>query len=407
MYRRFDTTVNKHHIYVDGSQNPLVLPCLFSRYTELQGIKVEIKSYKNRDTNQKEDEFKHTEIGSDASYKICNHLGRFLEWVDSYDESYYVKLSTHTALPQEIINEYINDYLIVECRSSEHVARQAVNALCAYYNWLMYFFDNKYKAIYIKSTHREIARNNNRQEKAVKYLLPQNRQLFYQNTDSLLEELVLRCGGELGLRTKENQGLLLNDYKANTKVHKGLLNLFNDLDLHPNKEEFEYHLSSLYTKYSRSRTLYIPRYLLEKIKLYYDTERPQSDSNHLFVSSSSNNSFGQCISKRFGTDTFAKIRNRLLKEMDDHPERFEGYQEIQLVHVYHHLRHSFGTDIFYNLCRSENKSYESITTTSSVYLTTAVRLGHKVDARSANDVTKEYIHSCGLREKLLRESANE
>ncbi|MFS1870104.1 hypothetical protein [Vibrio lentus] len=405
MERRFDSSVNMHHIYVDEYQRPILLPCLFARYTELQGLRVELKSYKNRDTNQKEDVIKLAEIGTDASYKICNHLGRFLEWVDAYDRNCYVKLSTHTALPQEIINEYINDYLIEDCRGSEHVARQAVNALSAYYNWLMYFFDNKYKAIYIKPKYREAARNNNRAEKAVKYLLPQTRQLFYQNSDSLLEELVLRCGGELGLRTKENQGLLLNDYTANTQKHKGMLTLFDELERHPEKEEFKCHLSSLYTKYSRSRTLYIPRYLLEKMKLYYNTERPLSDSNQLFVSSSSNHSYGCCISKRFATDTFAKVRNRLIKEMDEHPERFLNYQEIQLVHVYHHLRHSFGTDIFYNLCRSENKSYESITTTSSVYLTTAVRLGHKVDARKANNVTKEYIHNCGLREQLLRESA--
>ncbi|MGL1274484.1 hypothetical protein ACSTJ6_02680 [Vibrio parahaemolyticus] len=278
--------------------------------------------------------------------------------------------------------------------------------MSAYYNWLMYFFDNKYKAIYIKPKYREAARNNNRAEKVVKYLLPQTRQLFYQNSDSLLEELVLRCGGELGLRTKENQGLLLNDYTANTQKHKGMLTLFDELERYPEKEEFKYHLSSLYTKYSRSRTLYIPRYLLEKMKLYYDTERPLSDSNHLFVSSSSNHSYGQCISKRFATDTFAKVRKKLMIEIDNHPERFTSYQEIQKVTVYHHLRHSFGTDLFYNLCRNENKRYESITTSSSIYLTTAVRLGHRVDGRQANNVTKEYIHSCGIREQLLKDSVN-
>lgn len=404
MHRWFDTTINKHYIYVDDEQKPILLPCLFSRYTEFRGIKIEIKSYRNRDTNQKDDEFKHTEIGVDASYKICNHVGRFLEWVNNYEDNSYVKLSTHTALPQEVINEYINDYLIEECESSEHVARQAVNALCAYYNWLMYFFDNKYKAIYIKSTHRQIARNNNKQEKTVKYLLPQTRQLFYQNTHSLLEELVLRCGGELGLRTKENLGLLLNDYTANNIHHKGLLSLFDILTRNPDKEDFEYHLSSLYTKYSRARTLYIPRHLLEKIKRYYEIERPHSNSNHLFVSSSTNNTFGQCISTRFGSDVFARVKNKLIKEMDEHPNRFESYQEIQYVNVYHHLRHSFGTDFFYNLCNGENKTYESITTTSSVYLTTAKRLGHKINGKWSNQVTKEYIHSCGLREHLLMES---
>ncbi len=93
-------------------------------------------------------------------------------------------------------------------------------------------------------------------------------------------------------------------------------------------------------------------------------------------------------------------------EIGKHPERFTNYQEIQNFTVYHHLRHSFGTDLFYNLYRNENKRYESIVTSSSIYLTTAVRLGHKVEGRRANNVTKEYIHSCGLREQLLMESVN-
>ena len=92
--------------------------------------------------------------------------------------------------------------------------------------------------------------------------------------------------------------------------------------------------------------------------------------------------------------------------MKAYPERYKHHQEIQSVNVYHHLRHSFGTDFFYNLCKGENKHYESITTTSSIYLTTAKRLGHKVDGRYAGEVTKKYIHSCGQRETLLKEVVN-
>jgi integrase len=406
MYRRSDNKINKHHIYLDNKRLPILLPCLFARYTEFFGQKVDIKSKKNRDTDQKEEFFDEVIIGDDASYKICNHLGRFLQWTDEYDTNPYVKLFTHTALPQEIINEYVNEYLIEECEKSEHIANQATNALSAYYNWLLYFFDNKYKSIYIKSTHREIARNNNKQELAVKYLLPQTRQLLYRNADTLLEEIVLRNGGELGFRTKENQGLLLNDFKANKIKHKGLISLFDELEKKPNKQEFEYHLSSLFTKYSRSRTVYIPRDLLKKMERYHKTERPHSDSNHLLVSSSSNHTRGQCLSTKFGTSTFAKIRDKVIAEMKAYPERYKHHQQIQPVNVYHHLRHSFGTDFFYNLCKGENKHYESITTTSSVYLTTAKRLGHKVDGPNAGEVTKKYIHSCGQREALLKEVIN-
>lgn len=402
MQRYNDQKINKHYVYLDAHHNPLVLPCLFARYTQVLGHRIDSITEVTPNTKQKSERFAEHEIGDDTSYKICNHLGRFLEWVDKYKDSNLVALSKHTALPNEVINEYINEYLIGECESSEFVAKQAVNSLDAYYLWLFYFFGNRRKHIGIKSAYRESARNNSRRELAIKYLLPETRQLLYRSTDTLLEEIVLRNGGELGCRTKENQGFLLNDYKANKKTHEGLLSLFCQLKTNPTQSEFKFVLSSLFTKYGRARTLYISRDLLEKMKLYYDTERPHSDSNHLLVSSS-NSSFGRCISRAFGSDTFRKTREKLIQKIHSKSPLYSRIQEISSENTYHNLRHSFGTDIFYELCLGQNKNYESITTTSAIYLETALRLGHKVDAKFANTVTKHYISSCGFRERLLKE----
>lgn len=404
MLRYSDNKINKHWVFLDDNQSLLLLPSLFARYTQVMQYRVDIEIRVASDTKLKEEIFIEKEIGTDISYKICNHVGRFLEWVEQYEKIEYVGIPSHTALPAAVINEYINEYLIDECSKSEFVAKQAVNSLNAYYLWLFYFFGNKRKVLGIKTKFRETARNNSKGDLVVKYLLPQTRELLYRNTDSLLEELVLRNSGELGCRTKENQGFLLNDYKANNKMQKGLLTLFKMLDSNPNQEEFEYHLSSLYTKYSRSRTLYIPRYLLEKMKRYYVTERPHSDSNHLLLSNSTNCSSGECISKSFGSDTFRKTTDKVIEEVNSNPSLYSHMQEITTENVYHHLRHSFGTDFFYDLCQGQNKDYESITTTSAIYLTTAKRLGHKVDSRNANTVTKDYIHSCGQREGLLKET---
>ncbi|NWL15500.1 site-specific integrase [Pseudoalteromonas sp. Scap03] len=403
MRRYSDKKINKHYIYLDSDRVPILLPCLFARYTEVVGKKIDLIKRKNRNSDLIENVFEEVFIGADASYKICNHLGRFLEWVDKFEGEGNITLSIHTALPQELINDYINEYLITECRSSEAVANQAVNSLKAYYNWLQYFLDNKYKNIGIKSSHISIARSNSKPSLSVKYLLPQTRELIYQSANSLLEEIILRNGGELGCRSKENQGFLLKDFNESTQKHKGLLSLFKELKKQPHKEEFKYYLSSLYTKYSRSRFLYIPRYLLEKMEQYFRLERPLTDSNHLFVSNSTNLTSGRCISTKFGTDTFAKTRNKVINEIQNNPDIYRSYQDIEFTNVYHHLRHSFGTDIFYNLCEGANKHYESITTTSAIYLTTANRLGHKVDGQFSNSVTKSYIHSCGLKEQLLKE----
>ncbi|MDO6444188.1 site-specific integrase [Colwellia sp. 1_MG-2023] len=404
--RRFnDSDFNKHYVYLDETNTPLLLPCLFARYTQLSGVRIDFEVRLNSDTKLKEEVFFENEIGADAGYKITNHLGRFLEWVSEYEDSSLVTLPTHTALPNEVINEYINEYLIGECESSEFVANQAVNSLTAYYDWLFYFFKVRKKKVGIKSSFRETARNNNKGDLAVKYLLPQTRQLFYRNAESLLEEIVLRNGGELGCRTKENQGFLLNAYKANQKYHSGLLTLFELYETNSEQLEFKYTLPSIYTKYGRERVLYIPRELLSKMKEYYEIERPKSDSNHLLVSSAPN-SFGQCISKAYGSDTFRKIRDKLKRKIQVEPEFYVNVQEITSGSKYHHLRHSFGTDFFYESCEGANKKYETITTTSSVYIETARRLGHKVDSRHAGEVTKRYIHSCGLRERLLREVVN-
>lgn len=117
---------------------------------------------------------------------------------------------------------------------------------------------------------------------------------------------MLRNGGELGCRTKENQGFYLDDFKADGKLQRGLLTLFNELADKPEQEDFEYHLSSINTKYGTARKLYIKRYHLELMKRYHEKERPQTSSKHLLVSNSRNNR-GEVISKRFGTDVFRKL----------------------------------------------------------------------------------------------------
>ncbi len=403
MFREYDNTINKCHIYLDDSYEPLVLPCIFARYTEILGLKIVRKKVRNEVTGRYNDFIEEKEIGHDAGYKICNHLGRFLEWIDNYTSEEHVSLNTHSAFPPELINTYVNEYLINECNKSEQVVLDAADSLTSYYNFLAYYFDNRHKEIFIKPSLRPIARNNSKRSSHINYLLPSTRELFYRKAETLLHEIVLRNGGDLGCRAKENQGFLLNDFYANKKRYKGLLSLFKELKSNPSKDEFEYHLSSLYTKMGRSRTLYIPRQLLEKMYRYYKTERPKTDSNHLLVSNSNNDSNGRCISKGFPSDVFLQIKSELIEETSKHKELYSNLQRIDVDWSYHTLRHSFGTDLFYNLCEGQNKRIESITTTSSVYIETARRLGHKVDGRGAIEVTKSYIHSCGYRETLLRE----
>lgn len=139
MHRYLDKKLNRHHIYLDSERVPLLLPCLFARYTEVAGKKIELVRRKSKNSDLIEDVFEEISIGADASYKICNHLGRFLEWLEGYGGKDDAILSMHTASPQELINDYINRYLICEYKGSQALVNQAVNSLRAYYSWLQYF----------------------------------------------------------------------------------------------------------------------------------------------------------------------------------------------------------------------------------------------------------------------------
>ncbi len=406
MQRINDKTYNKHWIYLDDNDVPLLLPCLYNRYITLNGLSVVHEKVKNPQSEQYGFQFKEVEIGEDAQYVRGEKLGVFLEWLEDYakgSDHPLLTLDNHTALPAEYMNTFINDHLIHTMEASEVVVNRAVMSLSSYYNWLSYFFDTPYKKIFIYSENREIVRLNNKSKLIIKYLLPATRELLYRNCSTLLSEITLRNGGELGCRTSENQGFYVEDFKADGSTQKGLLSLFKDMADNPVKEEFEYHLASFHAKYGSKRKLYIKRNHLALMKRYYDLERPKTECNQLLISNSANSSRGKVVSKRFGSDVFADVLKRVRNLMQDNPEAYSGYQELDKALSYHHLRHSFGTDIFYEGCQKAKKSYESITTESAVYIETARRLGHKVDSKYSNQTTKVYIHACGQREQLLKE----
>lgn len=405
MQRIHDKLHNGHWIYLYDNDAPVLLPCLYCRYTHVTGLSVKSEKKRVQTTGDFELLLKEVDIGSDAQYIRGHQLGLFLDWVDCYNNP-LVTLEWHTALPAEFINEYINEYLIVEMKKSEVVVNKAIETLRSYYNWLTYFFDLKYKKIFIFSDYRALARENNKYNPIVKYLLPATRELIYRYSDSLLEEITLRNGGELGCRTSENRGFYLEDFKADGKWREGLRSLFKKLKKLPEKEEFEYHLASFNAKNGSARTLYLSRTHLELMERYCNTERPDSASNHLLVSNSSNHTKGTVVREGYGSETFSKTCKKLIKVMRENPKAYSGYQTLDKANVYHHLRHSFGTDIFHDLCVKAKKNYESITTESRVYIETARRLGHKVNGKYANETTKRYIHACEDRELLLREVIN-
>ncbi|TOK42875.1 hypothetical protein CGI21_15570, partial [Vibrio parahaemolyticus] len=107
MQRINDKTYNKHWIYLDDNDVPLLLPCLYNRYTTLNGLSVVHEKVKNPDTEQYDFQFKEVEIGEDAQYVRGEKLGVFLEWLEDYAKGSahpLLILDNHTTLPAEYMN---------------------------------------------------------------------------------------------------------------------------------------------------------------------------------------------------------------------------------------------------------------------------------------------------------------
>lgn len=347
--------------------------------------------------------FEEEEISETSIIAIHNKLTNFFNWLSTYSsDSQYVNIDTHHNLPELLLNHYINEVLVSQQQCSESSIAHHLMALRFYYDYLAMNGLTNAKNISLTAKNKKIVMQNTTKRTAVKYLTPELRSLLYRQTDSLRDELLLRTGGELGLRSKENQGLLLDDFMVGKKRHHGFKSLFAQMDAEPDKDEFTYHLQGKYTKAHRNsgggkaRTLYIHRSLLSKFKRYYDEERPESSEDTLLVNNSYSHT-GTPIAKSTASRSFTKTKKRV-QAMQVNGEVGEFGQMLEEDHTHHILRHSFGTDKFYELCQKNRIAIDDVSPTSLVYLTVARLMGHNSENRDAPVTTKTYIRSCHIKE---------
>jgi integrase len=243
-----------------------------------------------------------------------------------------------------MLNNYLNDILIVEKSLGEASVKQSIQALTAYYNYLYRTGIIPYpKSLRIKPRLRDAARSNTRKRTSVKYLTPELRNILYHNTSSIRDELLLRTGGECGLRSKENQGFLLNDFRIGNKIHKGLFSLFQDMKINSDKSEFEYYLQGRFSKSKRhsggsSRTIYIQRDLLRRFEEYYENERPESIHDSFFLNNS-NSTYATPIAAARATKVFNIVRNKVMLIQQKGGLPAYG-QLLEEGHTHHTLRHT-------------------------------------------------------------------
>lgn len=392
-------------LFVADDLSLILLPCLFS-----QSLVRNKETYAQVDKVTKDHDGKKcvkcvietNEVTDTTIVNILSKLETFLLWVEEYSHtSKELSLFNSEKIPEEMVNHYINDVLIAERGVSETGIFQHIMGLHSYFNYLAVNDLSVAKRFMVKSSFRETARDNTKKRTAVKYLTPSLRSTLYQNTSSLRDENLLRAMGELGCRSKECQGFLVDDFTIGGKTHKGLKSLFLEADEDPDKEEFEYYLQGKFSKSKRyaggeSRLLYFHRDLLKRFEDYFDNERPDSNEQTFFLNDPDNGEgVGTPISKTRPSKVFAQVRSEVI-EMQKNGLLDPEDQRLEEDHTGHVLRHSFGTDKFYTFSEKENIRIDDVTTTSTVYLAVARLMGHSANDRSAPQTTKRYIRSCHI-----------
>lgn len=392
-------------LFVADGVSLIILPCLFSHSLTLNKETYVQVDKVTRDHDGKKRVrcvFETNEVTDTTIHTILTRLETFLFWVEEYSQtSKELSLFNTEKIPEELLNHYINDVLIIARGVSETGIFQHIMALNAYYNYLAVNDLSVAKRLMIKPRFREAARDNTKKRTAVKYLTPSLRSTLYRNTSNLRDELLLRAMGELGCRSKECQAFLVDDFTIAGKTHKGLKSLFLEMKENPDKEEFGYYLQGKFSKSKRSsggesRTLYFHRDLLMRFKNYFENERPESREQTFFLNDPANGEdSGTPISKIRPSKVFAQVRAKII-EMQKNGLLDPEDQRLEEDHTGHVLRHSFGTDKFYKFSEEKNIRIDDVTTTSSVYLAVASLMGHSANDRSAPQTTKRYIRSCHL-----------
>jgi len=381
--------VDRFVSFIDCDDIPVIFPTLFSMSMNKNGSICEQKKVVSKDTDEIEAIIKEREISQSTINLYESVLLQFLHYAEQQSklDSKLPNVHMHTHATSEFINTYLNNYLILEQEKGIHTVNQAISVLTSYYIYLSNFKITDTKNLYIYPKLRKITQKNVKRNRAYSYIQKSTRTMMLLECKTLRDELLLRFGYETGLRTLENTSLFLNDFTYAKKPEKGFLSLFGELK-QESKEVFEYLLTI--TKARRSegspaRKIYIPRALLEKCHEYYLTERPESKSNSLFVSYEKNRS-GNAITDKLATRIFGEVRDRLLSSSVDN--------DIILheENSYHHLRHTFGTEKFHELCRGI--PHHAITEGHAVVTEIARLMGHKINKKEhAQEVTMRYIRS--------------
>ena len=404
-FKHESRTIEQLDVFVHDDDSLILIPSFYSFF-----LFYHLRHYKQIDKKLKnginQTQLVQSDISVVTASQYISQLDRFLRYLHQSDQENPGQnwLTLNHNLPPEIINHYINDVFIVQGKHSSTSATQCVAALTSYYNYLSKVGLTYYKSLSITPGNKTTAQKNTKRREAIKYLPQSTRNALYRQCTSMRNKVILKCGAELGTRAKEVAGLYLNDFEYGQETRKGLLTLFNEMDSNPDETVFTYFLPGKNSKGKpgkggMSRNLYIEVALLQEMQEYYQEERPANSDCNTFFLKVDQNTYGEPIEERHASNVFRDAKDMLL-QVQEQDNSFT--YKIHKDHVFHVMRHSFGTDKFYEYAKDTGNRIDAITANSAVMIQIAELLGHSLGGLDKGlKVTRSYIRSA--RDKMTME----
>lgn len=382
-------SITRLHVFLDDDGEVLCLPLLWAAHLAITGNiyrwseQGEFRAkgtYSRRFPISINRIFLESEVSENTIQNYIGHLFHFLTHVNEVSKGTPCSIQQVELIKYEFVNDYLNNVLPSRVTSvSALYSHQA--AISAFFSFLFHLDLRPYTPFTILRKTKQLIAETDDRHKKISYVTRHQRSVLSTACNTLRDRLILRMGYEVGLRTSENRGLVLNDFKAKNKSNKGLAFLFEELSRNPTQDRFQYLLNGKFTKGGRSRYIFFTRELLEELKHYHDTERLSivqdsgRKSDHLFLKNDYE-SAGLPIAASHGTKLFNNLKNKC--------------PTISSL-SYHDLRHTFATELYHEeLIDSDNRETRS---ESAALIVVAERLGHK-----NVESTKIYIR---LRQQML------
>ncbi len=393
-------------VFLDSEGRLILLPTLFalSARVNLVSYKTYLVENSNGDIETRVNEGDLSDATLDTYLPAINKYLSYLQDIDQSKSSGPPSILHGTShATSNFVNYYINNELAptVNNRSTMNVH---ISALTCFYMWMWNAGLCKRLTLELKTSVKKAIAGRTGGQNKVSYISRMGRELLKKeaNKTSIRDYLLMEMGWTIGLRSKENQGLLLNDFNVGNKRCAGLKTLIAQMKSSKDKSSFQYHLGSKFTKGGKSRQIYFTRVLLKLIERYINGERDTyiergkkiaekreykrlsrlnngletsnsiitfKEHDTLFINMDNANA-GKSISKGCASGVFRKL---LIK-----------VPQLNQKLSYQDGRHTFATELYHSMKQKKGSVNASL-------LEVAIRLGHALKNGLPQEVTTRYI----------------